>query len=269
MIHRGGARRCTMIALLVLASAGNAQQREVSPGDQYHALPQAWAGDWDTIEPNETESASMAPFKAQPPFNQADPLIKADLTPWAAAKMEATSYDSAPGSLCDPEGWFPFINYGYGFALLVSPGGITFVPVEPDTEGIRRAYFKPRHPEMVTPTWDGDSIAHWEGDTLILDTIGYNDKSWLGDDRERHSTALHMVERIRLMGDGQYLQIRYEMSDPKALKAPYQLTRYFHKYVASHIGGGPERNSPELVCNEDPSPFQQKDKKATAVTKPD
>jgi hypothetical protein len=264
MIESREARSFILLALLVLATMGYAQQGVTPNGataDQYHALPQAWAGDWDNIDPADTESSSMTQYKAQPPFDQADPMIKADLTPWAAAKMEATSYDDAPGSLCDPEGWFPFINYGYGFALLVSPGGITFVPVEPDTEGIRRAYFKPQHAEKLTPSWDGDSIAHWEGDTLILDTIGYNDKSWLGDDREPHSTELHMVERLRLIGDGQYLEIKYEISDPKALKAPYHLTRYFHKYVASHIGGGPELNSPELVCNEDPSPFRQRDKK--------
>jgi hypothetical protein len=248
-----------------MASLSIAQQGRSShaPGT-YGPLPQSWAGDWDTAGPSKDASAFPKQFKVDPPFDQADPMIKADLTPVFAAKTEATSYDDAPGSLCDPEGWFPFINYGYGFALLISPGGFTFVPVEPDTEGVRRAYFKPQHTSPLTPTWDGDSIARWIGDTLVIDTVGYNDKSWLGDDRERHSTSLHMVERLRLLDGGEYLEIRYEITDPLALKAPYHLTRYFQKYVATHIGGGPVRNSPELVCNEDPSPFRQ-DKAQPAV----
>ena len=183
-------------------------------------------------------------------------MIKADLTPAAAARMNATDYDTAPGSLCDPEGWFPFINYGYGFALLSSPGSITFVPVEPDTEGIRRVYLREHHSKPLVASWDGDSIAHWEGETLVIDTEGFNDKSWLGDDRERHSTKLHMVERVRLVAEGTYLEIQYEISDPEALRAPYHLTRYFQKYVATHLGAGPDRNTAELVCNEDPSPFK-------------
>ncbi len=191
-------------------------------------------------------------------------MIHADLTAWAQAKTKETSYDSAPGSLCDPEGWFPFINYGYGFAMLSSPGKITLVPVEPDTEGVRRLYLRPQHAHPLRHTWDGDSIAHWEGDTLVIETESFNDRSWLGDDRERHSEQLKMSERMRLVGDGKYLEVKYEMSDPKALKAPYHLTRYFRKWVATHIGAGPDRNTVELVCNEDPSPFRQSETKTPA-----
>jgi hypothetical protein len=228
-------------------------------------VPGAWAGDWEGVDPKTPGVSLPADIKIEPAFDAADPLIVSHLNTWGRAKREATSYDNSPGSLCDPEGWFPFINYGYGFALLASPGKITFIPLEPDTQGMRRAYFVPEHPQNITPTWNGNSIARWEGDSLVIDTIGYNALSWLGDDREPHTTALHMVERMRLLHDGKYLEINYQISDPGALTSPYSLTRYFTKFNASHLGAGPDRNDVEWVCNEDLSPFSQEGKTAPAT----
>lgn len=233
-----------------------------------NTLPPAWAGDWDGIGFLNNDPTFPKDLKIDPLHEQTDPFIVAHLLPAALAKREATSYDHSPGSLCDPEGWFPFINYGYGFALLASPGKITMVPVEPDTEGIRRAYFKPTHAKNLKPTWNGDSIARWEGDTLVIDTVGYNDLSWLGDDREPHSTELHMVERMRLIRDNRYLEVETEISDPKTLTSPYKLIRFFQKVYVSHLGAGPDDGSLELVCNEDLSPFSEEGKKATPPVAP-
>jgi hypothetical protein len=238
-------------------------QRSATPADEkFRALPAAWAGEWDG--PDDATPSFGKGLEDTPAHEAVDPLIHSLLTPWGKAKMEATSYDDSPGSLCDPEGWFPFINYGYGFALLASPGKITMIPVEADTEGIRRVYLAAEHPKNLTPTWNGNSIAHWEGDTLVIDTVGFNALSWLGDDREPHTQDLHLVERMQLVHEGQYLRVEDEISDPKALTAGYTLVRYFSKWNASHLGAGPDRNMMELVCNEDPSPFA-KEKKQTPV----
>ena len=69
--------------------------------------------------------------------------------------------------------------------------------LEPVTEGILRVHFAAEHPRQLKPTWNGNSIAHWEGGTFVVDTAGYNALTWLGDDREPHSTELHVVERMR------------------------------------------------------------------------
>ena len=134
----------------------------------YRSLPSTFAGDWEGVDPREHTTQLPEDHKVEPPFDKADPLIVTHLTPWARQKREATSYDNAPGSLCDPEGWFPFINYGYGFAMLASPGKITIIPVEPDTEGLRRVYLVANHRTQLAPSWNGDSIAHWEADTLVI-----------------------------------------------------------------------------------------------------
>ena len=234
----------------------------------FHELPASWAGDWDGVESLDTIPAEAQALKDDPPHEAVDPLIHSLLTPWGKARTEATSYDDAPGSLCDPEGWFPFLNYGYGFAMLGSQGKITLIPVEADTEGIRRIYLKPKNRAGATPSWNGSSVAHWEKDTLVIETSGFNDESWLGDDRERHSTQLRLVEHMRLLPGGKFLEVIDDISDPVALTAPYELKRYFAKYNASHLGAGPDRDMMELVCNEDPSPFIQSQKKGAAEIDP-
>ena len=53
------------------------------------------------------------------------------------------------------------------------------------------------HDTALGPLWMGDSIGHWEGDTLVADTVNFNDKTWLDRIGHPHSDALHVVERIR------------------------------------------------------------------------
>ncbi len=269
MATRASTRNTKIAAAFFLALAIQLQAQSMQKNAlSFHALPAEWAGDWDGLESLDVIPDDARTLKDDPSHEAVDPLIHSLLTPWGKAKMEATSYDDAPGSLCDPEGWFPFLNYGYGFAMLGSPGKITLIPVEADTEGVRRIYLKPKVAEQLAPAWNGHSVAHWERDTLVIETAGFNDQSWLGDDRERHSTELHLVERMRLLPGGRYLEVVDEVSDPITLTAPYKLKRYFVKYNAAHLGAGPDRNMMELVCNEDPSPFVQKAKKIPEAATP-
>ena len=63
---------------------------------------------------------------------------------------------------------------------------------------IRQIYTDGRkHNTDLGPTWLGDAIGHWEGDTLVVDTIGFNDKTWTDRAGHPHSTDMHLVERIR------------------------------------------------------------------------
>ena len=70
------------------------------------------------------------------------------------------------------------------------------------------------------------TIGHWEGVTLVVDTIGFNDKTWLGRVGHPHSDQLHVVERIR--GTAQdTLQVDFNIEDPKAYTKPITSTTYF------------------------------------------
>jgi hypothetical protein len=71
------------------------------------------------------------------------------------------------------------------------------------------------HPTDLNPSWMGDSIGRWENDTLVVDTTGLNDKSWLDQVGHPHSDALHVVERIARV-DHDTLQDDVTIDDPKA-----------------------------------------------------
>jgi hypothetical protein len=98
------------------------------------------------------------------------------------------------------------ILYGY-------PGTFRTVP----TEGAA-------HPADPDPTWMGDSVGHWDGDTLVVDTVGFNDKTEISG--FRHSEALHIVERFR-RPDYNTLQYEATLEDPNVFVKPWTVTRTF------------------------------------------
>jgi len=76
------------------------------------------------------------------------------------------------------------------------------------------------HNTDLGPTWMGDSTGKWEGDTLVVDTIGFNDKTWIDRAGHPHSDALHIVERIR-RADANTLQNDITIEDSKAYTKPW------------------------------------------------
>jgi hypothetical protein len=89
---------------------------------------------------------------------------------------------------------------------------------------VRRIYMDGRgHPDGYTSTWMGHSTGKYEGDTLVIDTVGFNDKNWVDRDGHPHSDALHLVERIRRLNQ-KSLQYEVTIDDSKAYKKPWTRT---------------------------------------------
>jgi hypothetical protein len=112
-----------------------------------------------------------------------DEVVIAHLQPWARAKMEATDgVADDTGAVCQPFGLFlypPSAQFS-GFLWLPTPEKIVMVygPLQINTTGVQRIYLnRASHPANLLPTWNGDSVGRWEGDTLVVDTIGFNSKS--------------------------------------------------------------------------------------------
>jgi hypothetical protein len=86
---------------------------------------------------------------------------------------------------------------------------------------VRRIYMDGRgHPDGYTSTWMGHSTGKYEGDTLVVDTVGFNDKNWIDREAHPHSDALHLVERIRRLNP-KALEYEVTIDDPKAYKKPW------------------------------------------------
>jgi hypothetical protein len=103
-----------------------------------------------------------------------------------------------PSNQCWPGG-VPFVLFNVGMQMLQEPDKITFL-YSNDHE-VRHVRLNEPHPAQVTPSWYGDSVGHYEGDTLVIDTVGikvgpYSMIDWYGTP---FTEALHLMERYRLL----------------------------------------------------------------------
>jgi hypothetical protein len=99
-----------------------------------------------------------------------------------------------------------------------------------------------KHPDDPSPTWFGHSIGHWEGNTLVVDTIGLNDKFWLDSAGTPHTEQLHLIERFT-RPDYNTLQRVVTIDDPGAFTKPFEVT-----YTAKL--GDPDSEIIEYFCIE-------------------
>jgi hypothetical protein len=83
-----------------------------------------------------------------------------------------------------------------------------------------------KHPEDVTPTYMGDSIGRWDGDTFVVDTVGFNEKTWLDRFGRGHSDQLHVIERFYRVNQND-LEADITMEDPKTLAEPWNVRLQF------------------------------------------
>jgi hypothetical protein len=106
------------------------------------------------------------------------------------------------------------------------------------------------HRDDLSPSWMGDAIGHWEGDTLVVETTNFNDKTWIDRRGVPHSEQLKLTERIHRI-DADNMQIDLRVEDPIAFTAPWTAQRFFHKV---------SWNIEEFMCMDNVSflPFEMK-----------
>jgi hypothetical protein len=183
-----------------------------------------------------------------------------------------------PINQCRPGG-VPFVFYNLGMEMLQKPDSITMVYVF-DHE-VRRVRLNDTHPARVTPSWFGDSIGHYEGDTLVIDTVGIKTGPYTMVDQlgTPHTDKLHVIERYRLIdyeaanqilargakenattlrndsgvlpdlnARGKNLQLDITVEDEGAFTTPWSATIIYRPGV--NVGGAPQM--PEAVCAENP-----------------
>jgi hypothetical protein len=88
---------------------------------------------------------------------------------------------------------------------------------------VRRIYLDGRkHPDGYSSTWMGHSIGKYEGDTLVVDTVGFNDRNWIDREGHPHSDALHLVERFRRVNQ-KAMEYEVTVDDAKSYKKPWTI----------------------------------------------
>ena len=142
------------------------------------------------------------------------------LTPWAADILKKAA-DTAIGGE-DPF-WAQSNCMPGGPAAVLWADGHYFIQTQQAVyiiyardHDVRRVLLNQQHTNNPKPSWYGESIGHYEGDTLVVDTIGFNERSVVDRYGTPHSAELHLIEKYRVLADGKTLEGTLTYSDPKA-----------------------------------------------------
>jgi hypothetical protein len=161
--------------------------------------------------------------------NQGSPAA-IELLPQAKEQASSIDLKKDPWKMCQPVGPFRMMAAADTKIELVPVRAMIVMLFEDLSHGMMRTvYLRRGHPARPEPTWLGDSVGRWEDGTLVIDTIGFNDETWLNEQGAQHSDALHLVERVHPILGGRYLEYKMSAEDPKTLAIPYSYTRYYRK----------------------------------------
>jgi hypothetical protein len=194
---------------------GAAKAQAAAPAPDLSGL---WSRLRDAAVPRGYELLVLEFSRAEPP-----------MTPWAEAKYKAAKplyRGSEPGTAlsdpifsCFPPGVPRILLFNFPVQIVQIPGQV--IMLFEFNHFVRRIYTDGRpHDKELGPLWMGDSIGRWEGDTLVADTVSFNDKTLLDQVGHPHSDQLHVVERIRRV-DHDSLEIEVMIDDPKAYTKPW------------------------------------------------
>ena len=151
-------------------------------------------------------------------------LTETEMLPWAQAlykeRLDTYGHDD-PASNCLPEGPRTGLT-GLDPLRIVQTPNLVVILYE---SGLPRQVFMDgrAHPKDPTPTWMGYSIGRWDDDTLVVETTGFNDRTWLDFSGHPHSEALHVTERFRRTNFGS-MQLTITYTDPKTYTKPFTVT---------------------------------------------
>ena len=178
----------------------------------------------------------------QPTFRIAD-LTNPNLMPWAKDIMKKDNDEIlagkrsafTPQSSCLPGGVPMFMAYG-------GPNPLVFLQTPKEVllyftgaQQIRHVYMDVPHSPNPKPSWYGESVGHYEGDTLVIDTIGLSDKTIADIYRTPHTDKMHVIERWRVVEGGQMLESVFTVDDPGTFYKPWTAMRRYRRVTQEPI----------------------------------
>ena len=168
------------------------------------------------------------------------------LLPWAKELRDKRKEEDEPYTACLPMS-VPRVNpYPWKFSMSYTSKGLTYIYILHETgdAGAHRVVYMDgrKHPDDLLPTWWGHSIGSWEGDTLVIDTVGYNDKFWFDSRGTPHTQKLHTIERWNRINYGTLVN-DFTLDDPGAFSKPVHL-----KFTAKLMR--PDLDLMEFICLE-------------------
>jgi hypothetical protein len=190
------------------------------------------------VLPDELDADAMKQFPGRPRVHEVP------FQPWARALYEFRKDNQfEPHSRCKPSA---------GPRQLLTPYGVEFVDASPLKEILvidlggphtyRTIYMDGRsHPEKLEPSYYGHSVGHWDRDTLVVDSRGYNEGFWIDRSGLPHTEQLHLIERFTRT-DSKTMDYKITIEDPGAYTRPWS-----SGFV---LGWDPEQEIFEYICQD-------------------
>jgi len=167
------------------------------------------------------------------------PMLAWTKAMWEYNKGNSVKYD--PEGFCLPPGGPRSMGTPYPAEIIQDSDRIVII-FEGGGHVWREIHMDGRdHPEQLNPTYFGDSVGHWEGDTLVVDTVGFNEKTWLDFGGYMHTEQLHTVERFSRPFK-EVLHYESMIEDPGAYSKPWT--------VAWDINWSDGQELADYVCQE-------------------
>ena len=178
----------------------------------------------------------VANGQGQPSFRIAD-LSNPNLKPWVKDRMKKDIDEILAGkksaftaqSSCVPSGVPFFMGYGGPdpIVFLQTPKEVWMIWTEDNQ--VRRVYMNVPHSKNLKPSWYGESVGHYEGDALVIDTIGMNDKTVVDIYRTPHTEKLHVIERWHKIDGGKTMEVVFTVDDPDSFNQPWTGMRHYRR----------------------------------------
>jgi hypothetical protein len=137
----------------------------------------------------------------------------------------------------------------------------------------RHVYLTDKHSPNLKPSWYGESIGRYEGDSLVIDTIGIDERTLVDGFGTPHTKQLHVIERFHLIENGDVLEANVHVEDPGVFTMPWDGIQRFRQYEAAvrklpierltQLASAPEGPLSELICAENPTSFRFPDATGT------
>ena len=171
---------------------------------------------------------------AQPTFAMGD-VNSPILQPWARdviRKRNELVMSGKPAfprnASCYPAGVPAFLLYPVQPVYFIQ-GPKEVVMIWQADHQVRHIWLADKHSPQVKTSWYGESIGHYEGDTLVVDTIGLDDRSVVDGYQTPHTKQLHVVERFHLINGGKTLEVNLHVEDPGTFTSPWDATQRYRR----------------------------------------
>jgi len=202
-----------------------AWQVDHADGDDY--LPPESGPGPVTFDPAHPFVPTDPASSIQPTYRIAD-LSNPILRPWAVEQMRKANQEVFNGKIpyvprerCWPAGVPAYVlEPPFNITIFIETPKEILMIHQQGAE-VRRIHMNVPHTSNPKPSWTGESVGHWEGDTLVVDTIGFNARTFVDNYRTPHTDKLHVIERFRLVDNGQTLEDRITVDDPGAFTTPW------------------------------------------------